>query len=99
MGVYKGPDLRICREKSKCVRHDANDIASLIVEPNRVSDYALLSTENVFPKRISRDHRTSAGQVLGGERSAERWRYSQKRKEAECGLNLMNFLGRSKSSQ
>ena len=78
IGANKNPDLGLCREKRKCVWHDTNDIASLIVEPNRAADYAFLRPESVFPKGIRENYYTSARQILRSERPTERWRHSQK---------------------
>src|SRR5580698_4872871 len=92
IGSNKSPDVGFCREKCKGVRHDADDVASLVVEPDRASDYAFLSSENVFPKGVRQNYCTSPRQILHSKRSAECWRYSQKREEVDCGLNLMNLL-------
>ena len=98
IGAYERPHLRLGRKKGEGLWHDTDDIAGLIIEPNRASDHVFLSTENVFPEGVSQNGRASARHVSLGERSAKRRRNSQEGKEAERGLNLMNFLRGSKAS-
>ena len=99
IGAYERPHLRLRREKGEALWHDADDITSLIIEPNRASNHVFLSTENVFPEGVSQNGRASARHVSLGERSAKRRNNSQKGKKAERRLNLMDFLGGSKASQ
>src|SRR5256885_10278880 len=98
IGAYERPHLRLGRKEGEGLWHDADDIAGLIIEPNRASDHAFLSTENVFPEGVSQNDRASARHVSLGERSAKRRSNSQEGKEVERGLNLMNFLRGSKAS-
>src|SRR5256885_8098725 len=38
IGAYERPHLRLGRKKGEGLWHDADDIAGLIIEPNRASD-------------------------------------------------------------
>src|SRR2546421_462188 len=85
IGAYERPHLRLGRKKGEGLWHDADDIAGLIIEPNRASDHVFLSTENVFPEGVSQNGRASARHVsLGEEHTSE----LQSRSDLVCRLLL-----------